>query len=48
MLAYVVATVVVVLLLQWFEDLEIWFLESSEIKVKQVSFRKKQFYFSPL
>lgn len=32
---------VVVLLLQWFEDHEILLLESSETKVKQVSFKEK-------
>lgn len=31
------------LLLQGFEDLKILFLESNEMKVKQVSFKKKPF-----
>lgn len=40
------ATVVVLLLLQWFENLTILCLGSSEMKVKQVSFKKKHSFCS--
>lgn len=41
-----VPTVVVLPLLQWSEDLEPLFLESREMKVKQVSFKKKHSFSS--